>query len=175
MEQELTFLGKIWFSAFKPREFFEYAAEENKARTSILYFVLLMLAVLPLHFLVIGFIGNEFSFEVFVELFFNLAIGVVFTLVLLPFYHLFVYLFGGRNGIKRSVQTFLYGVSPTITVSWIPILPLLLSFYSIYVTVLGLKKLQGMSTTRALLACLVPFAILVALVILSITIGHLSL
>ena len=175
MENELTFLGKIWYSIFGPKEFFNYIDEESKAYKAILYFVLLLLAVLPLHFLVTGFVGNEFSIDIFVELLFNLAIGAAFTLALLPFYHLFVYIFGGRKGIKRSVQTFLYGATPTIAVSWIPIVPLLASFYSVYVTVIGLKKLQGMSTVRAVLAYIIPFLILVTLVILSITIGYLSL
>ena len=141
----------------------------------MLYFALLLLAVLPFHFLLIGIIGNEFGIDIFVELLLNLAIGFAFTMALLPFYHLFVYIFGGRNGMKRSVQTFLYGATPTIAVSWIPILPLLVSFYSAYVTVVGLKKLQGISTVRAVLAYIIPFSILVALVILSVTIGYLSL
>ena len=130
---------------------------------------------LPLHFIVVGFISKDFSLPVFTELLFNLAIGAIFTLVLLPFYHLFVYIFGGRNGIKRSVQTLLYGATPTIAVSWIPIVQLLVAFYSIYVNLIGLKKLHEISTMRAVLAYMIPFLILVTLVILSITIGYLSI
>lgn len=175
MKEELTFLGKIWFSIFRPREFFDYIEEEVKVYSSILYFVLLLILTLPLHFIVIGFIGNDFSYSLFIEMLFNLIIGAIFTIILLPFYHLFVYIFGGRNGIKRSMQTFLYGATPTIAVSWIPILPILASFYSIYVTVIGLKKLQEMRIMRAVLAYIIPFLILVTLVILSITIGYLSI
>ena len=171
---QLTFLGKIWYSIFRPKEFFEYIEPEEKTYKPILYFALLLLAVLPLHFIVAGFIGNDFGLPVFTELLFNLLIGAVFTLILLPFYHLFIYIFGGRNGIKRSVQAFLYGATATIAISWIPIAPLLVSFYSIYVTVIGLKKLHGMGTTRAVLAYLIPFSILLVLVIMSATMGYLS-
>ena len=171
---QLTFLGKIWYSAFKPREFFEYIEKEDKIYSSLLYFLILLLITLPLHFIVVGFIGKDFNLSILTELLFNLSVGAIFTLALLPFYHLFVYIFGGRNGIKRSVQTFLYGASPTILVSWIPILPILVSFYSIYVTVTGLKELQGMSTMRAVLAYIIPFLILLTLVVLSITLGYLS-
>ncbi|MBI4010583.1 MAG: YIP1 family protein [Candidatus Aenigmarchaeota archaeon] len=175
MSEELTFLGKIWFSVFRPKEFFDYIEEENKAYSSMLYFALLLTLTLPLHFVIIGFIGNDFSLSVFIELLSNLIIGAIFTLILLPFYHLFVYIFGGRNGIKRSVQILLYGATPTIAVSWIPIVPLLVVFYSIYVTVIGLKKLHEMSTMRAVLAYIIPFLILVTLVILSMTIGYISI
>ena len=174
MSEELTFLGKIWYSIFRPKEFFGYIIGEDNVYSSMLFFILLSLIILPLHFIVTGFIGNDFSSSVFIELLFNLTIGAVFTLLLLPFYHLFVYIFGGRNGIKRSVQTFLYGATPTIAVSWIPIVPILVSFYSVYVIITGLKKLQAMSTMRALLAYLIPFLILAALVVLSITIVYIS-
>lgn len=169
---QLTFLGKIWYSTFKPREFFEYIMEEEKVYPSLLYFICLLLITLPLHFIMIGFIGNDFSLFAFTELLLNLTIGAVFALALIPIYHLFVYIFSGRNGIKRSVQTFIYGASPTILTSWVPILPIFISFYSIYVTVVGLKKLQEMSTMRAVLAYIIPFLILLTLVFLSLTINY---
>lgn len=49
--------------------------------------------------------------------------------------------------------------------SWIPILGYLVNLYGVYITMVGLRELHGTSTTRALLAALVPTLLSLAAVI----------
>ena len=160
---------------FKPREFFDFVKYEDNVWTAIVFFGLMLVTVIPLHYAMTSILSQELNLDTFLELIGNMLLGLVFTFILIPFYHLFVWVFGGRNGIKKTTQTLLYGATPTILVSWIPIVSLIVAFYSMYVTIVGLKVLQDMKTWKAVLSYIVPFAILVVLVILSTTINYLSL
>jgi hypothetical protein len=71
--------------------------------------------------------------------------------------HLFVFLFvRERRGFWGTFPVVAYGGAAISLFSWMPILGYLASIYGIYVTTVGLREMHGTSTTRALLAALVP-------------------
>jgi hypothetical protein len=71
--------------------------------------------------------------------------------------HLFVFLFvRERRGFWGTFPVVAYGAAAISLFSWMPILGYLASIYGIYVTTVGLREMHGTSTTRALLAALVP-------------------
>jgi hypothetical protein len=168
MDEQLTFVGKIWYVCIRPKEFFKFIDSEDNLLNSVLFFVLILLATLPLNFLVTGWLNSSLDLAILPGMMINLLMGLILTFILLPFYHLFVYIFGGRNGIKKSIQVFLYSAIPTVLVSWIPLLPLIVVFYSVYVAIVGLKILHNMSTLRAALAYLLPFLLLIIFTLISV-------
>ena len=70
--------------------------------------------------------------------------------------HFFVFLFvRERKGYWGTFPVVAYGSAISL-LSWIPVLGYLATLYGIYVTTVGLKEMHATSTTRALLAALVP-------------------
>ena len=101
----------------------------------------------------------------------GIALGVLF-LVVLPLLvwvgayigaaiqHLFVMLFvRDRQTFYATFPVGVYGSSAIGLFSWVPILGYLVSLYGVYVTTVGLREMHGTTTTRALLAALVPYLI----------------
>ena len=71
--------------------------------------------------------------------------------------HFFVFLFvRERRGYWGTFPVVAYGGAAISLFSWMPILGYLASLYGIYITTVGLKEMHGTTTTRALLAALVP-------------------
>lgn len=71
--------------------------------------------------------------------------------------HFFVFLFvRERRGYWGTFPVFAYGGGALALFSWIPILGYLVGLYGVYITTIGLRELHATSTTRALLASLVP-------------------
>jgi len=98
------------------------------------------------------------------------AVGlVVLFVVLLPLFavlgvyigaaiqHLFVLLFvREKRGFWGTFPVVAYGGAAISLFSWVPVLGYLATIYGIYVTTMGLREMHGISTTRALLAALIP-------------------
>lgn len=108
----------------------------------------------------------------FFELFRNNPGGAValaaLALVLLPLFavlrvyvgaaiqHFFVFLFvRQRRGYWATFPVMAYGSALSLF-SWIPLLGYLVALYGVYVTTIALREMHGTTTTRALLAALVP-------------------
>lgn len=71
--------------------------------------------------------------------------------------HLVVLLFvRERRGFWGTFPVVAYGGAAVSLFAWIPILGYLASIYGIYVTTMGLREMHETSTTRALLAALIP-------------------
>src|SRR3989338_1578396 len=95
------------------------------------------------------------------------VLGIVFSFVSVAVMHIFVYLFGGRNGYQQSYKAAAYGGTAANLFSWVPYAGILESLYSLYLTVKGISVLQNMSTARAAAVILVPvfIAVVIAFVI----------
>jgi hypothetical protein len=161
------FFEELYFIFARPKEFFSIIEKHKKFSPTLLYFSKVWLFLLTLQFLSSG-VSQGYTFSLIGRLLVNAVFSWIFILTVIPIYLVSVYLFNGRQGIKKTVQVILYGSVPTLIVSWIPIVPLFVSFYSIYITIVGLKVLQKMSTLRAVLAYLIPYAILIILAVLSV-------
>ena len=87
--------------------------------------------------------------------------------------HLFVYLFGGKQGYKSTLAVMCYAtaISPiSAAVSIIPILgglvALALAIYAIYIQIRGLEEFQSLTTGKAALSIIVPYAILLLIALI---------
>lgn len=132
---------------------------EHKLSTIVVFFLLLQLMVLPLYIIVLRLTTRIGIFPLILN-YILAAIGVLaLAFIVIPFNHLFVLLFGGRAGIKKTFQAFLYGMTPVILISWLPFAFLLVSIYSMYLIICGLRTLHEMTTRRAVLAFFLPLSI----------------
>ncbi|MGF1473277.1 MAG: YIP1 family protein [Rubrobacteraceae bacterium] len=104
----------------------------------------------------------------------NLAIAIALAglgLVLIPLLallglylgaliqHLFVMVFvRQRRGFEATLRVVAYGSAISL-LSWIPVVGYLATLYIVYVYTMGFRELHSASTTRALLAALLPILI----------------
>lgn len=97
------------------------------------------------------------------------SVAVIYLLVVIPIgtvlsvylvaivVHLFVFVFvRERRSFRATFLVVAYG-SAILLVDWIPVLGYLVSLYGIYVVAVGIRELHDTTTTRALLAVLVPY------------------
>ncbi|MGB3634413.1 MAG: YIP1 family protein [Rubrobacteraceae bacterium] len=81
--------------------------------------------------------------------------------------HLFVMIFiRQRRGFEATFRMLAYGSALSL-LGWIPIVGYLAIFYGVYVFTVGFRELHSTSTTRALLAALVPILIWLPFFVLS--------
>jgi hypothetical protein len=81
--------------------------------------------------------------------------------------HLWVYPAGGRKGYRETLKALAFGGTPALLLGWIPLVGILAGIWSVVLSILGVRELQGISTGRALgaviLAVMIPLLILVVL------------
>ena len=170
------FFDKIKKVMIKPRDFFAETKKEGDFSIALEYFLLLVLVMFPFGLVAsILFNSEEPILDIVVGYPIGLVIGITVLFIIIAFYHLFIFMLGGRQGILRTCQAFLYGATAGILLSWLPIVNLLAAFYSVYLTITGISVLQEMKAGRAVLAYFLPLAAIfifaVILVVLSLTLG----
>ena len=156
----MNFLEKIKLVITNPKEFFRKIEAEKNIKTSIMFYIYLQLIVLPFGILA-GFLTGQVD-TLLKALVFPLAFifGLFIFFFALLVYHYIIRLFGGRQGIIRTFQAFIYGATPALLLSWIPIVNILVSFYSMYLNIIGLIKLHRMETHKAVIAYFAPAIII---------------
>ena len=96
-----------------------------------------------------------------------LIVGAVFTLIAGLWIHLWVWILGGRNGIFQTMKAFIYGVTPSLVLGWIPLASILFAIWSFILCIIGIRELAGLSTGKAalamIIAALIPIVIAVYL------------
>ncbi len=124
----------------------------------------------------IPFLNGESGFSVGVPtLIFRIFLfSIVAAPVVGAFFHIFVYIVGGRKGITQTIKAFMYGQTPNFLLGWIPIIPIIvgiaplwlstvwssiLSIWSSILFTLGIRQLHEITTRKAILAVLMPFII----------------
>lgn len=104
---------------------------------------------------------------------FAVVASLVFVFIGGIWLHLWVYLLKGRQGFSQTLKALFYGATPALLFSWIPVVGLLASLWTLVLEVIGVKELQQMSTGKAILAVFlalfVPFLVMVLLVFAFIT------
>ncbi len=171
-------IGKIKGFLLSPVESFQKAKGDTFQDAFIYYLILLVVyavlstivaAVMPQP-AIPGFPGGmPFGSGVFLIGAFIASIigGIIGLFILGVILHIFVYLFGGRRGITETLKAVAYGYTPSLILGWIPIVNFLAALYTLVLFVFGIRELQEMSTTRAILAVLAPILILIAIAIVA--------
>jgi len=80
------------------------------------------------------------------------------------FHILGVYIVGGREGIKETIKALAYASTPALLLCWIPLINLLAPIWSLILFILGVRELHKFSTSRAVLAIIIPVVIIIAAV-----------
>jgi hypothetical protein len=161
--RSMSFVAKVTGLLFRPTETFR-ALEDESPGAAYIHF-LISLAVFSITFTALffvvlgsmmtaegtsGFSGTSSNPVGFCGSLF--LAGAVFCLFIGAFFHLFVYLAGGRQGIGKTVRVILYAAMPNLLFGWIPGIGLIFSIWSVVLHVIGIRELQKISTGRAVLA-----------------------
>ena len=99
----------------------------------------------------------------------SIAGGMMFIFIGGAWIHLWVYLLGGRkgHGYMRTVKALIYGATPGYLVGWVPFIGAFAGgIWALVLTIIGLRELHGITTGRAVAACLL-LVVLVLVIIFS--------
>ncbi len=171
----LTFWQKIKYIVTKPKDFFDVIQNETEIKRSIIYYLLINLIVAPLGIISFILLNPSIKANAFFIYLLSLIIGIVIFVLFLFLYNWIISLFGGKQGLTRTFQTFIYGSTPGILLSWVPFVNFLASIYSIYLTIIGLIKLQQMETKKAILAYFLPIVIFLILGMILVIFGTIAI
>ena len=90
--------------------------------------------------------------------------GFAGALVFGAWLHLWVYIFGGRQGIWQTLKAVMYGNTPYLLFGWIPFIGFVFTLWSLVLGIFGIQELQELSSLKATLA--VALAVMIPLVLL---------
>ncbi|MEN6395034.1 MAG: YIP1 family protein [Methanoregula sp.] len=131
----------------------------------LIYAILTAVTALLGMFAMPTYFGTPFGLALPVLVFFMMLIGgFIVTLIFAVWLHLWVYILGGRKGIMQTINAMIYSSTPRLLLGWIPFVGIIFSLWSLVLGVLGIRELQEMSTTKAILA--VAIAIIIPLIII---------
>lgn len=99
-----------------------------------------------------------------------LAGGCICTLVFGAWLHLWVYIFGGRQGIWQTLKAVMYGSTPSLLFGWIPFIGFIFTLWSIVLGIFGIRELQEINSLKATLA--VALAVMIPLILLIIVVAY---
>ena len=173
---EVSFWDRMRNLFFKPMEFFESVKTEQGITNALLTYAA---------FGLIATIGGIFSpfnmwglmgmrsfggpdyFSWIIPIF--AAAGFVFGIVMTFFYsvliHAFVIVFEGKADYYATYRAYAYSMVPSLLIGVIPFFGGLGFIYSLVLLVIGVMKVNELSVGKAVLAALLPLAIMLLLLI----------
>ena len=194
---ELRFWDKVKGFMFDPTETFNGVKDEdwgnslNHYAKSLVIYALLQTAIFVSGFVVLmSFIVAFVPFPVpFLEIFAGPFAILWFILIILGglfsilpsslWMHIWIYVVGGRKGVGQTVKSLAYGSTPSLLLSWIPLVGIIFQIWSMGVSIIGIRQLHEISTERAIFAfifgaIIVPATILVAVYLVVLYAGLLA-
>ncbi len=99
------------------------------------------------------------------------AIVMIFVQLLMIFisaawFHIFVYLLGGRKGYLQTLKSLSYGSTPSMLIGWIPFIGIIGGIWSFILSILGVRELHEMTTGKAAIAVILAVVVLAIIIIL---------
>lgn len=154
-----------------PKTFYEGVSESEGYKKSIIFLLIntfLTMLVVSLFSLVFSFKPQQFLLGltgIIVALPVMLGLFFVGTAIL----HVIAKVLGGKGKFVGSFQALSYasGVSPLTA---IPVVGFLASFYQMYVTILGFRKIHQYSTVKAVINILLPVVLIMLLVLVAVAV-----
>lgn len=154
-------VGKIKGFLLNPVETF-HRSQSDDLTTVCVYFGLLLIIntffstiihAIYLDTLLGGMFVGPMAYGVIIFVFFALLIGsFIVALLLAAWLHLWVYLLGGRNGIRQTITAYFYAKTPTLLLGWLPLIGILFFIWELVLSVIGVRELQEISTAKAAVA-----------------------
>ena len=92
-----------------------------------------------------------------------LVSGIIGVLIGGLWFHIWVYLVGGRKGVGQTIKAVMYGQTPNCLLGWIlgwiPIVGFIPAIWTLIVEIIGIRQLHELSTGRAVLAWILAIII----------------
>ncbi|MBN2101300.1 MAG: YIP1 family protein [Candidatus Aenigmarchaeota archaeon] len=150
---------KIKSYLLKPEEAFE--KEKKTGLVDALKYLLMVGTILAVLSAVIsavtgGVMGPMLFVTTLVTMYVMLAVGSFIGAIIL---HIFALIFGAKKGYEQTYKVTAYSMTPTLVLGWVPVINFITGIWTLYLEYLGLKKLQDMKSSNAILAVLVPVII----------------
>lgn len=159
-------------------------SKEDKLTEALKYFFILVLLSSVLKILIHVFFGNLTGsiIETFGMMSISIPAQPIMGTVIYPVYatisiilfggilHFGVFIVGGKKGLNQTTKVGIYGSTPSLLLSWIPVIKLLgwipvisviLSIWELILYIIGIRKLQEVSAERAFLGVLIPIIMLI--------------
>lgn len=89
--------------------------------------------------------------------------GMFFFVIAGVCIHLTAVALGAENNMQETFRATLYGATPALLIGWIPLFGIIGIIWSLAVTTIGMRELQGLSIIRAISAVLIPAAFIIGL------------
>lgn len=171
-----TIPDKIRGFLFSPREAFWQIRDEDLKDTTVYFIVISVIYTLLSTLLTgiavskhpalllfgLGFGSGRPVLSFFIILVLTIGITVAYALWL----HLWIILVCGKRGIRKTIKTVFYYLTPTLLIGWIPVIGAIVApVWSVVVGIIGVEELHHVSFGRALIAIfisLITAGILVA-------------
>jgi len=85
--------------------------------------------------------------------------GVVWALLFPLWYHLWIRILGGKNGLGYTYNAYFYAETPVKLFGWIPVAGIVFVIWSYILKIIGFRELHGISTWRSISAVLLSILI----------------
>jgi len=162
----LTIPDKIRGFLFSPSEAFWQVRDEDLKETT-LYFIVISVIYTLLSTLItgiavskhpalvlfgLGFGSGNIVLSFFIILALTISIAVAYAFWL----HLWIIVICGKRGIRKTIKTVFYYLTPTMLIGWIPVIGAFAApVWSVVVGIIGIQELFQVSFGRALIAILI--------------------
>ncbi|MEI7432846.1 MAG: YIP1 family protein [Methanomicrobiales archaeon] len=168
------FMEKVRGFILKPVETFQECKEDSLGNALTYYIILVIInAILSTLVLFAGIStlsmyekipGMEGIFPA--VLFVGIIVGgIIGVFICGAWLHIFVWLLGGRKGYEKTLKAIMYGSTPGLLISWIPIIGIIGALWTLILEILGIQELQEMSTGRAAAAVILAVVVFVIIII----------
>jgi hypothetical protein len=145
----------------KPGENFRLAANDAISFTLVYYFILLAVFGILFSFSLSSFgLLMLYSPNSIIAIVTMLGQMIVSLFLGAAWLHVWVYISGGRQGIKNTLKVVAYSMTPTLLLGWLVPVGMIVGFvWYLVLEVLGVRELQQLSTRRAILAVALPLIV----------------
>ena len=162
----LTIPDKIRGFLFSPSEAFWQVRDEDLKETT-LYFIVISVIYTLLSTLITGIAVSKHpalvlfglgfgSGNIVLSFFIILALTIGITVAYAFWLHLWIIVICGKRGIRKTIKTVFYFVTPTMLIGWIPVIGAFAApVWSVVVGIIGIQELFQVSFGRALIAILI--------------------
>jgi hypothetical protein len=115
----------------------------------------------------LGIIRQTFYFRHPVIGFFLVLLGgVIFAPLFSAWLHLCVYVVGGRKSFTNTLKAVMYGATPVLLLSWIPLIGIIFYLWGMVLAIFGIHELHEIEGDQAAFAVIVAAVIVVVIIVL---------
>ncbi|MBP1930010.1 hypothetical protein J2741_002606 [Methanolinea mesophila] len=169
-----NFVEKLKGFLLKPVETFQMSREDSLGTTFAYYIVLAIISAIlvTIVYTAVASLSPLASLPGFAGLFpLFIFVFLIVAYIIGPFIggawvHIFVWLFGGRKGYIQTVKAMMYAATPSFLLSWIPLVSIIGSIWTLILEIIGIRELHEISTGRAVAAVIIPIVIIVIIIAL---------